>query len=391
MPRGAEPTLGYSLTTSLTPSLLLMNTHNSQQRLPSAPTMVSFRDAGISGDFVHKPLPYPEAEIRLVQIDLSGDKNSEVHCEISTHSIIDPPPYVAISYTLGDTSKDQRRIWVNGKRLNVGCNTWLALWQARLHHPQKPLWIWIDVLSIDQTNDVEKSVQVGLMGIIFKSAMQVLASVGAHEKDSEHLIEQIHAHAEYAEQRRNMNGQEEDPPAPPADLKEEVYCSSCGQLLNDRDVTCTRCRDAPLFCTTCAGNHERDSHISSRHGLFQYFRSRCHSCHRRLQVRWYQPPGSWPLYCRTCQRLQHNEVFEQVAASDWKLTDFWGAVDQPAGAREKRSPETWFTCSRLLEMSHGSQERIANAFSAFSLRPYFARLWVRTSTRTSRSVKTLSD
>jgi hypothetical protein len=109
--------------------------------------MATIRDAGIFGEFVHEPLSDPQAEIRLVQIDLSGDKDSEIHCTISTFPSDNTctPPYIAISYTWGDTSK-LREIWINGKRLNVGHNNWLALWQARLHRLLQPLLIWMDVL-----------------------------------------------------------------------------------------------------------------------------------------------------------------------------------------------------------------------------------------------------
>jgi len=134
--------------------------------------MASIRDAGISGDFVHEPLSDPQTQIRLIQIDLpvlSDDKDCEIECTISAHLLSDPPPYVAISYTWGDNST-KRGIWVNKRRLNVGHNSWLALWQARLHRLQQPLRIWMDVLSIDQADDVEKIIQVGLMGSIYKSA-----------------------------------------------------------------------------------------------------------------------------------------------------------------------------------------------------------------------------
>jgi hypothetical protein len=84
--------------------------------------MAIIKDAGISGDFVHEPLSDPQAEIRLVQIDLSGDKDSEIHCTISTFPSDNTPPYITISYTWGDTSR-LREIWINGKRLNVGHNS----------------------------------------------------------------------------------------------------------------------------------------------------------------------------------------------------------------------------------------------------------------------------
>jgi hypothetical protein len=118
--------------------------------------MSTIRDAGISGDYIHTPLSDSQAFIRLVQIDLSGDEDIEIHCTISAHPLNDLPPYIAISYTWGDTSK-KREIWVDEKRLKIGQSSWLALWQARLNRLQQPLRVWMDVLSIDQANDIEKS------------------------------------------------------------------------------------------------------------------------------------------------------------------------------------------------------------------------------------------
>ena len=173
--------------------------------------MSTIRDAGISGDFVHEPLSDSQVQIRLVQIDLCGDKDNEIHCTISAYPLGAPPPYVAISYTWGDKSMKQS-IWVNKRRLNIGHNSWLALWQARSHCVRPPLRVWIDVLSIDQANDIEKSIQVGLMGAIYEAAKYVLASVGAHEDDSEYLGEQVQATAEHLHAWRLIESRKEDPP-----------------------------------------------------------------------------------------------------------------------------------------------------------------------------------
>jgi hypothetical protein len=333
--------------------------------------MATIRDAGIFGDYVHKPLSDPQAEIRLVQIDLSGDRDSDIHCTVSTHSLERPPPYIAISYTWGDSS-NTRGIWINNGRLHIGHNSWLALWQARLHRVENPLRIWIDVLSIDQANDVEKSIQVGLMAVIFKSATHVIASVGVHENDSEYLAEQVHAHADYVELSRRLEGQKSDPPVDPR------YCCHCMRSL-DHEVEARRCNDCagtPLFCLTCDPYHKETGHTLDQ--FYWTSLSNCSRCHRSLPVRWYESRDTNIRFCRTC--VSRFQGFRNETDTDGILFDFWGAVDKPAKGRRKQFPA--FTCSRLLEMANESQQRIANAFSAFSFRRYFTRLWVRVSTAT---------
>jgi hypothetical protein len=104
-------------------------------------------------------------------------------------------------------------IWINGKRLNVGHNNWLALWQARLHRLLQPLLIWMDVLSIDQANHTERSSQVGLMGTISKAAMCVFVSAGADEDDSKSVVQEVLAHrkartqTEYSDLQFNISYQ----------------------------------------------------------------------------------------------------------------------------------------------------------------------------------------
>jgi hypothetical protein len=290
MPRGAELTSGCSLAISRTPFLLSTNTHLVQHLLPSA--MATFRDAGISGDFVHEPLSDPNEELRLVQIDLSGDRDSEIHCRVTTHPIKDPPPYVAISYTWGDDNQ-VRGIWVNGGRLNIGHNSWLALWQARLHCVDRPLRIWMDVLSIDQANDIEKSIQVGLMGFIYNAAKYVLASVGVHEDDSEFLIEQVHATAEYVADCRRLEGEKEDPPA------NRRCCHDCAAQIKTGVYRCTSCVTAPILCADCyACNHTRKEYHSAIH------LRKCFVCRRPLLHIWWARPWSYShparTLCRTC-------------------------------------------------------------------------------------------
>jgi len=346
--------------------------------------MATIRDAEISGDFCHEPLSNPYENIRLVQIDLSGDKDSEIHCTISTHPIRNLPPYVAISYTWGDMSKKQS-IWVDKKRLNVGHNSWLALWQARLHCIRQPLMVWIDVLSIDQNSNVEKSIQVGLMGCIYVSAESVLASVGDHEDDSEHLIEQVDAHAEYIEEIRSLTARQEDPPA---GRVERHPCCICQRDVGGMAYLCISCEDAPWFCCYCARDHRKPgkfpnepSHICHYLGTTPGYR--CDSCGRPLPFRWYEPRTRPPMkkHCRTCEVLYRSRA---GAKRTWILTDAWGAVDKSPSRKHGLQTSICFTYMSLLGFPDESLQRSAKAFSAFSFRSYSTRLWVSASTTAAR-------
>lgn len=129
--------------------------------------MTTIRNAGITGDFVHEPLQHPGHEIRLIHVKASDASTDDITCTISTHPIDSAPPYAAISYTWGDTAH-HRTISLDGKHASVGENSWLVLWEVRLH--KLPLPLWIDVLSIDQKNDYEKSIQVSITGSIYEAA-----------------------------------------------------------------------------------------------------------------------------------------------------------------------------------------------------------------------------
>ena len=107
--------------------------------------MRTFRDAGISGDFVHTRLQDAKNQIRLVHIKPSDKSDDKIECTISTHNLSDVIPFAAISYTWGNMAS-MHDIWLENKRLSIGENSRLVLWQARLH--RCPLPLWIDVLSI---------------------------------------------------------------------------------------------------------------------------------------------------------------------------------------------------------------------------------------------------
>ena len=332
--------------------------------------MATIRDAGIHGEFVHERSRDPLTEIRLIHIDLSGEMDSDIYCTVSAHSIGDATPYIAVSYTWGDIS-EKRSIWVNNKRLYLGPNSWIVLWQARLHGLNDPLWM--DVLSIDQANDSEKSIQVGLMGTIYRTARYALISVGSHGSDSEYLAEQIHAHTRYIEEMRRAHGEQRDPPL------RERSCSSCGEELSFDDHRCTAC--SMRFCDFCklsAAEHENIGHRLLVERV-EYLRTPgCLHCGQKFATRWYEckhKAGSKSfLVCRTCkEEREHEYMNEQVESF---LRDMWGDVSKPAGVTLVALRVALQLLAKFKNMSQPSHQRLVDALEAFSLRPYFTRLWV---------------
>jgi hypothetical protein len=339
--------------------------------------MATIRNAGITGDFIHEPLRDPHNEIRLVLIQASEDRNHAVECTVSTYALPEAPPYVAISYTWGDMTK-KCMIRINDKEIRVGYNSWLVLWQARLHRIAQ--YLWIDILSIDQANDYEKSIQVGLMGTIYQTATFVCASVGAHVDDSEFLANQIRLHIEYIKRKRTLRGEMMDSPP------DTLLCSTCERPLRPLLHVCEQCGATVKVCRECESTQYHEHNTYSR-GTGREERQDwsstgfCDQCDRQLTGSWYQSKdeiqGGAHKMCKSCAQtwLDGTDTSSWVFQST--LTDKWGDINGPASPELVIMQEELQSSTRIYELSQESHQRLIDAFWAFSLRPYFTRLWVR--------------
>ncbi|KAJ4266163.1 hypothetical protein NW762_004143 [Fusarium torreyae] len=142
-----------------------------RQSLASAPFFL--------GPRTYQYRPIEETSIRLVR--LLPERKTMIKCEILHVSLRQPPPYVAVSYTWGDTG-DTRKIEVEGISVHVAVSLHGAL-QA-LREKQTSLLIWVDALCIDQKNRDERSQQVQLMPNIYSNAESVAIWLGPEENDS---------------------------------------------------------------------------------------------------------------------------------------------------------------------------------------------------------------
>ena len=144
------------------------------------------------------PLRDATAQIRLIQVAPVGS-NTEIRCTISSWDITNAPAYIAISYVWGSNTKDRNiSLYGDGKLkrpMPVSHNCWYALWQAQNVRQETPdaylCYYWIDAVCINQSDLQEKASQVHIMGDIFRRALFVLGSLGAHADRSELLFRTV--------------------------------------------------------------------------------------------------------------------------------------------------------------------------------------------------------
>lgn len=118
-------------------------------------------------------LPDASSQIRLLQIH-PGTGDSPIECSYSIASLDDADmKYETVSYVWRDVKSGVGKpthILVDGSPVQLGGSAHRALCQLR--KPDQDRTIWIDALCIEQSNNVEKTEQVKLMGRIYKSCTQ---------------------------------------------------------------------------------------------------------------------------------------------------------------------------------------------------------------------------
>jgi hypothetical protein len=96
-------------------------------------------------------------------------------CKLRTISLLEPPPYYAVSYVWGNT-ETTGVILVDGVPFMVRINLWRFLLQMQSEGCIGPLWI--DAICINQNNLAERSQQVAIMGKIYSTATEVQVWLG---------------------------------------------------------------------------------------------------------------------------------------------------------------------------------------------------------------------
>jgi hypothetical protein len=98
--------------------------------------------------FIYQPLPDPHTHFRLLKI-IQGGFNQHVVCELSVWPIEQAPPYVAVSYTWGDSGFTSI-ISLNGQHMTVRTNRKHVLQQQAHLKSASTDHLWVDAIYIDQ-------------------------------------------------------------------------------------------------------------------------------------------------------------------------------------------------------------------------------------------------
>lgn len=150
--------------------------------------------------------PLTGRNIRLLQL-ASGCADARLECRLIEVSIDDPGPYEALSYVWGDASITEP-IECNGEIVHVTTNLVKALKKVRsgiskprsmedtrdsdtavryssyinISRPTEmspsSILLWADAICINQTNVIERNLQVALMGAIYSKAQRVIVWLG---------------------------------------------------------------------------------------------------------------------------------------------------------------------------------------------------------------------
>lgn len=139
-------------------------------------------------EFKHSPLA--EGQIRLLHLLPSPSSHAPLEGTIKHSHLHDTSYFEALSYTWGHNGnstvlhvKDPEAP-LEGQEQCLPITRNLSSALTRLRHPDTTRVLWIDQICINQTDNAEKSIQVPLIGQVYKTAAQVLVWLGEEDEDT---------------------------------------------------------------------------------------------------------------------------------------------------------------------------------------------------------------
>lgn len=128
---------------------------------------------------IYQPLGHHE--IRLIVLQ-PAKWNSAIKCHLITKSLNEGPEYQALSYIWGDP-KALRPISLQGTLVQITRNLESALRHLRYEDRERTLWI--DALSINQSDLIEKTQQIRQMHLIYARTHHLIVWIGERSEDSD--------------------------------------------------------------------------------------------------------------------------------------------------------------------------------------------------------------
>lgn len=145
-----------------------------------------------SGVYLHRPLAKITADIRIARL-MPGKKNEPIACQIEHIDLSTNMNFEAVSYCWGDASIT-KPITLEGHLYPVTLNLYSCL--QHLRREDEPRNLWIDSICINQSDNTEKSREVGRMRDIYARARQVLVWVGNYEPFTKADVQEVFSYTQ---------------------------------------------------------------------------------------------------------------------------------------------------------------------------------------------------
>lgn len=145
-----------------------------------------------SGKYLHRPLDKITADIRIARL-MPGKKDEPIACQIEHMDLSTDTNFEAVSYCWGDASIT-KPITLEGHLYPVTLNLHSCL--QHLRREDEPRNLWIDSICINQSDNTEKSREVGRMRDIYARAKQVLVWVGDYEPYTKADVQEVFSYAQ---------------------------------------------------------------------------------------------------------------------------------------------------------------------------------------------------
>ncbi|KAF1818396.1 uncharacterized protein K489DRAFT_327649, partial [Dissoconium aciculare CBS 342.82] len=152
---------------------------------PEAPV----RRINVRREAIHVPLPTLSAAtitqeasgFRLLKIRPNGDSHSPIHGDLTRWRIADAPDFHAISYAPGSGTAVCHVILGEANiEFAVTRHVWEVL--RRMRHATAVVYVWVDVLCIDQANRLERISQVANLRQVYSRALTVRIWLGEEKR-----------------------------------------------------------------------------------------------------------------------------------------------------------------------------------------------------------------
>ena len=131
--------------------------------------------------FVYSPINGLGGEIRLLRVKEALFRADIVECDLVTTSLGQCEDFKALSYCWGSDKRNEVML-CNGKRHYISASLNAALKAYRESARTRGCLLWADAVSIDQSNESEKSEQIPLMRRIYTEASACFVYLGEGQR-----------------------------------------------------------------------------------------------------------------------------------------------------------------------------------------------------------------